>query len=42
MKNIKHQEPMKRERPNAYLSEKAKFLKKHSKDMIDKEVMKNG
>ena len=40
MKNINHQEPMEKERPDSYLSDKEKFLKKH-KNLIDREVMKN-
>ncbi len=50
MKQPKHQEPMinrkprlpgdiGEEKPDAYLSEKEKFLKKH-KNLIDREVMK--
>ena len=40
MKNTKHQEPMKKESPDSYLSEKEKFLKKHKKNLIDREIMK--
>ncbi len=38
MKKTNHQEPMQKENPDSYLSEKEKFLKKHKKDMIDREV----
>ncbi len=33
----KHQKPMKKEHPDSYLSDKAKFLKKN-KNLIDREV----
>jgi len=35
-----HQEPMKKEKPDSYLSEKEKFLKKNKDNMIDREVNK--
>ncbi len=38
MRQPKDQKPMQKERPDSYLSEKAKFLKKHKNHLIDKEV----
>ena len=40
MRQPKEQEPMQKEKPDSHLSDKEKFLKKHGKDMIDREVVK--
>ena len=37
---MEHQKPMQKESPDAYLTEKEKFIKKNKDNMIDKEVMK--
>ena len=34
----KHQEPMEKNNPDSYLSEKEKFLKKHKDDLVDRKV----
>jgi len=40
MKNTNHQKPMQKEKPDAYLTDKEKFLKKNKDNMIDREVRK--
>ncbi len=40
MKNTNHQEPMQKESPDAYLTDKAKFLKKYKDHMVDRVVRK--
>ena len=35
---LKHQEPMKKESPDVYLTDKEKFLKKNKDNMIDREI----
>ncbi len=37
--NTKHQKPMQKEKPDAYLTDKENFLKKH-KELIDREIVK--
>lgn len=36
----KHQKPMEKDRPTVYLDEREEFIKKHKKDMIEKEANK--
>ncbi|GAF85268.1 unnamed protein product [marine sediment metagenome] len=40
-RKMEHQKPMQKEIPDAYLSEKEKFLKKNKDNMIDKGVRKD-
>ena len=38
--NTKHQKPIQKEKPDAYLTDKEKFIRKNKDNMIDKDLRK--